>query len=51
MLMGLISAEIASGYIQGEPMNLLIRSLPFQFYSILSLLFVLFYIVTGKDWA
>ena len=50
MLMGLISAEIASGYIQGEPMNLLIRSLPFQFYSILSLLFVLFYIVTGKDW-
>ncbi len=50
MLMGLISAEIASGYIQGEPMNLLIRSLPFQFYSILSLLFVLFYIITGKDW-
>lgn len=50
MLMGLIAAEIASGYIQGEPMNLLIRSLPFQFYSILSLLFVLFYIVTGKDW-
>ena len=42
MLMGLISAEITSGYIQGEPMNLLIRSLPFQFYSILSLLFVLF---------
>ena len=50
MLMGLIAAEIASGYIQGEPMNLLVRSLPFQFYSILSLLFVLFYIVTGKDW-
>ena len=50
MLMGLIAAEIASGYIQGEPMNLLVRSLPFQFYSILSLVFVLFYIVTGKDW-
>ena len=31
-------------------MNLLVRSLPFQFYSILSLVFVLFYIVTGKDW-
>lgn len=50
MLMGLISAEIASGYIQGNPMNLLISSLPFQFYSILSLIFVLFYIFTGKDW-
>lgn len=50
MLMGLIAAEIASGYIQGEPMNLLVRSLPFQFYSILSLVFVLFYIITGKDW-
>ena len=50
MLMSLIAAEIASGYIQGEPMNLLVRSLPFQFYSILSLLFVLFYILTGKDW-
>ena len=50
MLMSLIAAEIASGYIQGEPMNLLVQSLPFQFYSILSLLFVLFYILTGKDW-
>ena len=50
MLMSLIAAEIASGYIQGEPMNLLICSLPFQFYSILSLLFVLFYILTEKDW-
>ena len=50
MLMGLISAEIASGYIQGNPMNLLVSSLPFQFYSILSLVFVLFYIFIGKDW-
>lgn len=50
MLMGLIAAEIASGYIQGDPMNLLVSSLPFQFYSILSLVFVLFYIITGKDW-
>lgn len=50
MLMGLIAAEISSGYIQGDPMNLLVSSLPFQFYSILSLIFVLFYILTGKDW-
>lgn len=31
-------------------MNLLVSSLPFQFYSILSLIFVLFYILSGKDW-
>lgn len=50
MLMGLIGAEIASGYITGDPMNLLVSSLPFQFYSLLSLIFVLFYILSGKDW-
>lgn len=50
MLMGLIGAEIAGGLITGDPMNLLISSLPFQFYSIISLLMVLFYIITGKDW-
>ena len=50
MLMGLIGAEISSGIISGDPMGLLISSLPYQFYSIFSLLFVLFYIVSGKDW-
>ncbi|WP_071433113.1 Na+/H+ antiporter NhaC family protein [Angelakisella massiliensis] len=50
MLMGLIAAEISAGFITGDPMTLLIQSLPFQFYSILSLIFVLFYILTGKDW-
>ena len=50
MLMGLIGAEITAGVIAGDPMNLLIRSLPFQFYSIVSLVMVLFYILSGKDW-
>ena len=50
MLMGLIGAEITAGVITGDPMNLLIRSLPFQFYSIVSLVMVLFYILSGKDW-
>lgn len=50
MLMGLIGAEIAGGMISGDPMNLLVSSLPFQFYSIVSLISVLFYILTGKDW-
>ena len=50
MLMGLIGAEITAGIISGDPMNLLVSSLPFQFYSILSLISVLFYILSGKDW-
>ena len=50
MLMGLIGAEITAGYISGDPMALLLESLPFQFYSILSLASVLFYILSGKDW-
>lgn len=50
MLMGLIGTQIASGIISGDSMELLIKSLPFQFYSIIAILSVLFYIVTGKDW-
>ncbi len=50
MLMGLIGVQISAGIISGDPMDLLIKSLPFQFYSILSVLFVLFYILTDKDW-
>lgn len=50
MLIGLIGAEVSSGTIAGDPMGLLISSLPYQFYSLLSLLFVLFYILSGKDW-
>ncbi len=50
MLMGLIGAEVAAGVITGDPMTLLVQSLPFQFYSIFSLVAVLFYILSGKDW-
>lgn len=50
MLIGLIGAEIASGVIAGDATDLLIKSLPFQFYSIFAILFVLFYVLTGKDW-
>lgn len=50
MLMGLIGTQIAAGIISGDPMQFLIMSLPFQFYSIISILFVFFYIMTGKDW-
>lgn len=50
MLMGLIGAEITTGVISGDPMTLLIASLPFQFYSLVSLVMVLFYILSGRDW-
>lgn len=50
MLMGLIGVQITSGIITGDPMDLLIKSLPFQFYSIISILSVFYYIMTEKDW-
>jgi Na+/H+ antiporter NhaC len=49
MLMGLIGAQISAGIISGEPVTLLIQSLPFQFYCIVTLVFVLVIIITGKD--
>ncbi|MDR1586918.1 MAG: hypothetical protein LBS57_05625 [Treponema sp.] len=49
MLMGLIGAQISAGVISGEPLPLLMGSLPFQFYSIIALLVVLTLILTGKD--
>ncbi|WZL72903.1 Na+/H+ antiporter NhaC family protein [Clostridiaceae bacterium 35-E11] len=50
MFMGLIGAQITAGVINGNPMTLLIQSLPFQFYSIMSVLFVAYFITTGKHW-
>ena len=50
MLAGLIGAQVTAGLITGDPMTLLWSSLPFQFYSITSLLMVLFVILTDKDW-
>ncbi|MDR0601707.1 MAG: hypothetical protein LBG42_04935 [Treponema sp.] len=49
MLMGLIGAAIGAGVISGEPLPLLMASLPFQFYCIVTLIFVLMIIITGKD--
>jgi Na+/H+ antiporter NhaC len=49
MLMGLIGTQIAAGVISGDPLSLLMRSLPFQFYCIVTLVFVFVIIITGKD--
>lgn len=48
MLMGLIGAQIAAGVITGNPATLLIQSLPFEFYCIITVVFVGFFILTGK---
>lgn len=49
-LIGIIGIQITAGIITGNPVEILIRSIPFQFYSILAILFVFYYIKTGKDW-
>ena len=50
MLVGLIGVQITAGVIDGNPMSILVSSIPFQFYSILAVLFVGYYIITAKHW-
>lgn len=51
MLIGLIGVQISDGVISGDTAtSYLIKSIPFQFYSIIAILAVGFYIKTGKDW-
>ncbi|MCY6484072.1 sodium:proton antiporter [Clostridium aestuarii] len=49
-LMGLIAVQVSNGVISGNPTSILIKSIPFNFYSIIAVLAVPFYILTGKDW-
>ncbi|SFL50845.1 Na+/H+ antiporter NhaC family protein [Halanaerobium salsuginis] len=50
MLMGVIGVQITNGVVNGSAANLLIRSIPFQFYSIIAILAVAYYIITENDW-
>lgn len=50
MLMGVIGVQVANGVISGNPAQLLVRSLPFQFYCIITVLSVGYYIFTERDW-
>ncbi|ADQ15503.1 Na+/H+ antiporter NhaC family protein [Halanaerobium hydrogeniformans] len=50
MLMGVIGVQIANGVVDGTAAGLLVRSLPFQFYSIIAIIAVGYYIMTGNDW-
>lgn len=48
--MGLLGSQVEAGVIDGEPLHLLISALPFQFYSILAIIYVGFTIFSGKEW-
>ena len=50
MLMGIIGVQISSGIIEGNAASILLKSLPFQFYSIIAVIAVGYYIYTGNDW-
>ena len=50
MLMGLIGVQISKGVIEGSPAVTLAKSIPFQFYSIIAVLAVGYYIITENDW-
>lgn len=48
-LLGLIAAQIGAGVISGNSVDLLIKSIPFNFYAISTLITLLIVILTGKD--
>lgn len=49
-LIGLIGVQVSAGVLIGNPTEILIKSIPYQFYSIIAILTVLFYILTEKHW-
>ena len=48
-LIGLITVQISSGTISGNPVQILAKSTLFNFYSIIAVIVVLFVILTGKN--
>ena len=49
-LLGIIGVQITAGVISGNPVEILVKSLPYQFYSMITIVSVFFYIWTGKHW-
>ena len=49
-LLGIIGIQVTAGVISGNPVEILIKSLPYQFYSMITIISVFFYIWTGKHW-
>ncbi len=50
LLMGVIGVQISEGVIEGNAVNILLKSIPYQFYSIIAVLAVGYYIMTDNDW-
>jgi len=51
LLLGLLATAIESKVISGNATSLLISSIPYNFYSIITLIIVLFVILRGKDFS
>jgi Na+/H+ antiporter NhaC len=51
LMTGLVGAQIASGVIAGDAVGIVANSIVYNFYSILTLLFVLYIIVFDKDFS
>ncbi|MCY6960673.1 Na+/H+ antiporter NhaC family protein [Clostridium brassicae] len=49
-LMGLVGLQVTNGIISGNPTQIYFKSIPFNFYSIITLIAVPIYILSGKDW-
>lgn len=49
LLIGLIAAQINAKVINGNAVEILIKSIPLNFYSIIALILVLYFILSGKD--
>lgn len=49
-LIGIIGVQVAAGTLAGNPSEILIKSIPFNFYPLVTLAALFFYIFTGKHW-
>jgi tetracycline resistance efflux pump len=49
LMSGLVGAQIAAGVIAGDAVNIVVSSIMFNFYAVLTLIFVLYIIVFEKD--
>ncbi|MGR2769123.1 Na+/H+ antiporter NhaC family protein [Photobacterium ganghwense] len=49
-MMAIIGVQISNGFLQGEPFNILLHSIPYNLMAWFSLASVLFYIFSQKSW-
>lgn len=50
IIIGIIGVQVSAGTINGNPSEILIKSIPFNFYPIITLVSIIFYILTEKHW-